>query len=123
VIGDGLDEAGPELDRYTEQVYLGACMVLGSIPKGAVVKTNEFSTLQHRLVHNAIIDVTHSGQPLDLITVANRLDANGTMKLVGLAYLSSLLDHIPDPDSICTYARCVKTNAAERRLVEMKAKP
>jgi replicative DNA helicase len=84
----------------------------------AVLSTNDFTLDAHKAVWEAISDEIAAGGSPDLITLRSRLKTDSR---VDFAYLSSLLDGIPDVSSLDRYAAIVKQASAQRAIMRSLA--
>ena len=84
------------------------------------IRAEDFYRDAHRLIFAAMSDLASESRPIDLLTVKEEL---GRKKLLdqsgGPAYISSLVDGIPDIGNVERYARIVKEKATLRRLILM----
>jgi replicative DNA helicase len=65
-----------------------------------------------------MMELTESARPVDLVLLVEELDQHRELEAVGdHAYISSLLDGVPDRPSIAHYVRIVKEKAQLRGLV------
>ncbi|MEU6858559.1 DUF3987 domain-containing protein [Glycomyces sp. NPDC046736] len=100
-----------------EKSVLGAVLINPSVFAGvaAVVSAGSFDEPRHGLVWEAVSALTAEGAPVDAITVAARLAAEGTLaKIGGGPYLHDLLQAVPTAANATYYARIV-ADAAKRR--------
>lgn len=109
-------------NREAEQVVLG-CALLE--PEQVVplllerLTADQFYWRAHRLVYQAIVELSNRGEPIDLVTVGNRLEETGQLTEVGgRAYLSELLGQVTTTTSAPYYAEIVAKKALLRTLVE-----
>lgn len=105
--------------------------VLGSllIDKDAVVTVAEFLRPDHfykeanGLVYQAILDLYEERQPIDIITLKEKLRKQKSLaKVGGSAYLASLVNAVPTAAHIEQYGRIVQDNATKRRLISTAGK-
>jgi replicative DNA helicase len=104
-----------ESAHASEQAILGAALIdatrLSSVPA-----PSEFFTAAHQRIAEAISDCAENGDPIDVITVAERLERGDALNAVGgLAYLVSLRDNAV-PANIAAHARMVREAATVREL-------
>lgn len=83
---------------------------------GVGLKAEDFYSEQHRLIWNAIIALTSSGHPADVITVAAQLGADAK-RCGGLSYLNDLAQSVPSAANIKRYAQIVVEKAQRRALL------
>lgn len=103
-----------------EQSVLGALLLPGSnaVDRIGALKPGHFFSEAHRVIFGQIIAMAAQGQPIDPVTVAERLDAAGlSEKAGGLVYLGELASNTPSAANIGRYAKTVVDKALERELV------
>jgi replicative DNA helicase len=82
------------------------------------VREEEFYTEAHRIVFGACETLHERGQAVDLLTVTNHLREQGLLERVGgAAYLSSVVDALPDVANAVHYGEIVHDKAVKRRLI------
>src|SRR6185295_10143165 len=78
----------------------------------------DFSLDSHRRIYARMIDLAEASRPIDLITLTDELDRHKELQAVGdRAYISSLLDGVPDRPSIEHYIKIVRDKALLRGLI------
>ena len=82
------------------------------------LKADDFSLDSHRRVYSRMVELMESSRPIDLITLSEELDRTKELEAIGdVAYLSGLLDGVPDRPSIEHYIRIVRDKALLRGLI------
>lgn len=77
----------------------------------------DFFDHANKLIFSAMVAMSESNQPIDLITVAEYLEKSHQLDLVGgLPYLSDLMNNTPATNNIKHYAESVRNNALLREL-------
>ena len=65
-----------------------------------------------------MMELSERSAEIDVLTLKEELDRNGAVeKIGGAAYLTSLLDGVPDVGNVEHYARIVKEKSTLRRLI------
>ncbi|MFT4825521.1 MAG: replicative DNA helicase [Halioglobus sp.] len=104
-----------------EQSVLGA-LLLSSDGWDSVseeVAAVDFYRPDHRLIFRQIAKLAEAAEPVDVITVADKLSANGELDAAGgLSYLAELAGNTPSASNIRAYAQVVKERASLRNLIE-----
>ncbi len=104
-----------------EQSVLGG-LLLSADGWDAVAETvtvNDFYRPDHRLIFRQIAELAEALQPIDVITVADKLDARGELESAGgLPYLAELAQNTPSASNIRAYAQVVGERASLRKLIE-----
>lgn len=111
----------PPQNIEAEQSLLGALL----IDKDAVVEVAELLTPdhfyrseQHGHIFNSILELFEKREPIDLITVTEKLKQKGVLDRVGgPAYLTELVNMVPTSAHILSYARIIKEHAVRRKLI------
>jgi replicative DNA helicase len=98
-----------------ERSLLGACLILGKVPSQAVAP-GDFSVPEHAELWRTLSEMASAGRPLDQVLVLPALDRAGRLKDAGgAAYVSGLVDRVPDVENVEAYARDVHEAGAARR--------
>jgi replicative DNA helicase len=117
---DGVRELPKNVEA--EQLLLGAALLtpVDSVPILIERLTPEVFYLQkHRVIFRVIRELFSSGEPADIIAVANRLDELGDMERAGgRLYLNELLSGAASSTSVEYYASIVRRKAVLRSLIE-----
>ncbi len=111
----------PPQNIEAEQSLLGALL----IDKDAIVNIAEmllpdhfYRIEQHGQIYNAIVQLFEKREPIDLVTVTERLKSNGVLdKVGGPAYLAELVNFVPTAAHVESYARIIKEHAMRRHLI------
>jgi replicative DNA helicase len=78
----------------------------------------DFSLDSHRKIYARMVELAESSRPIDLITLSEELDRTKELESIGdVAYVSSLLDGVPDRPSIEHYVKIVRDKAMLRGLI------
>jgi replicative DNA helicase len=82
------------------------------------LRAEDFSLDAHRRIYARMIDLAESSRPIDMITLVNELTRLKELPAVGdVAYVSALLDGVPDRPSIEHYVKIVRDKALLRGLI------
>jgi replicative DNA helicase len=82
-----------------------------------VVQSEDFYKNAHARIFEAIIDLYQKNEPIDLLTLSNRLTEKGQLEQVGgHSYLVSLTNIVPTAAHSVNYAHIVHKKATRRRL-------
>jgi replicative DNA helicase len=82
------------------------------------LRPEDFSLDSHRRIYSRMIDLAESSRPIDIITLIEELERNKELQAIGdTAYVSSLLDGVPDRPSIEHYVKIVRDKALLRGLI------
>ncbi|MFA5933387.1 MAG: replicative DNA helicase [Microgenomates group bacterium] len=116
----------PPQNIEAEQSLLGALL----IDKDAVIKIAEivaphhfYRSEQHGKIYEAILNLYDKREPIDLVTVTEKLRQGESLDIVGgSAYLSTLVNIVPTSAHIEHYARIIKEHAIRRGLISQATK-
>ncbi len=113
-------ERVPPHNLEAEQGVLGSML----LDRDAIARTVEilrpedFYRDAHRVIFAAMVDLFERGEPVDLITVTNRLAEGGKLEDVGgPTYLASLPNTVPTAANVDFYAGIVLEKAMLRALI------
>ncbi|QDK36133.1 replicative DNA helicase [Bdellovibrio sp. NC01] len=115
----------PPQNLDAEQSILGGLMLdreaLDQI--GDLLFAEDFYKPGHQKIYAAIKDLHSKQQPIDIITVTNVLQAEGSMEMVGgPEYLISLLDKTISSANISSHAKIVREKALLRKMIMTNSK-
>jgi replicative DNA helicase len=116
----GLAGKVPPQNIEAEASMLGSLLIdkEAIIKIADVVAADDFYVDRHRIIFGAIVDLYEARQPLDLLTLSNKLDSLGELEKVGgSAYLTELVESVPTAAHIVHYAGIVAHKATLRRLI------
>ena len=114
-------ERGLPASIDAERSILGAILLESLLfEQAAELKPDDFSLDAHRRIFSRMRDLQDSGRPVDMITLAEELDRRREVEAVGgVAYLSSLIDGLPERPSIEHYVRIVRNKSLLRGLINI----
>jgi len=104
-----------------EQSVLGGLLLSadGWDAVAEAVTDSDFYRPDHRLIFRQIAKLAEAAQPVDVITVADKLEASGELASAGgLPYLAELAQNTPSASNIRAYAQVVSERASLRKLIE-----
>ena len=114
-------ERGLPASIEAERSILGSVLLdNGLYDQASQIKPDDFSLDAHRRIFARMTDLQAMGRPVDMITLAEELDRHKEVEAVGgVAYLSSLIDGVPDRPSIEHYVRIVRNKSMLRGLINI----
>lgn len=113
-------------DRLPPQNIEAEQSVLGSVllDPDSLVQAMEFITERdfyqrsHQIIFEAMMGLNDNNEAIDVITIANALEAKGQLEDIGGApYLAELASVVPTAANISYYAKIVEDRAILRRLI------
>src|ERR1700726_937291 len=82
------------------------------------LRADDFSLDSHRRIYSRMVDLAESSRPIDMITLIEELDRHKDLQPIGdVAYVSSLVDGVPDRPSIKHYVQIVRDKPLLRGLI------
>jgi len=114
----------PPQNLEAEQSLLGCLMIdQDSIVKIADrVQAEDFYKSAHTHIFEAVADLYNRREPIDILSVGNRLEEKGILSNVGgRAYLVELSNMVPTSSHVVHYAEIVQKKATLRRLISAAA--
>jgi replicative DNA helicase len=97
-----------------EQAVLGALLIGGDWHEAAMLTAEDFQVQRHRDVFAAMAALAEDGAALDVVSVAERMDARGTLGEDGLGELGHLATAVPSR-AVEPYVRMLRGYTAKRR--------
>ncbi len=137
-----MSKAAPQIERIGRVIKAEAsgqippqnleaeASLLGSIliDKEAIIKVadsvaaDDFYAARHGMIYAAMLDLYEARQPVDLLTLSNRLEeAKQLEKVGGSSYLTDLVNAVPTAAHVTNYAGIVAHKATLRRLISAAA--
>ncbi len=110
----------PPNSYEAEQSILGSMLLDAKSVDEALVrlKPADFYQPHHRDIFAVAAFLVESGIPVDIVTVAERLEQEGKMHVGGLEYLSQLTNVVPSVANLSHYIKIVEEKASMRSLIE-----
>lgn len=112
----------PPHDEEAEGSVLGAIMLadrwLGTITVDVRLRAEDFYRPRNRMIFKAMLELNEASEPIDTLTVANRLTETGKLEEAGgRDYIETLVTRIPAIGNTKQYGQIVKEKAVLRRLL------
>jgi replicative DNA helicase len=111
----------PPQNIEAEQSLLGSLL----IDKDAIIRVadivgpEDFYHDKHRMIFEAILDLYGRREPVDLLTLSNRLEERNQLEEIGgRTYLVSLSNVVPTSSHVVSYAEIVQKKATLRNLIK-----
>ncbi|TMK38654.1 MAG: replicative DNA helicase [Actinobacteria bacterium] len=125
IAGNGSGEAGglaPPHNLDAEQSVLGAILLSERAMHPLVIderlRPEDFYRERHRVVYRAMLELYDASEPIDVLTLTDRLRQGGELEGVGgKAAIDALAGPVPDAANAPKYARIVHEYALLRRLL------
>lgn len=118
--GELLIERVPPQNLEAEQAVLGAILLDSEALVTAMerVGSDDFYKPSHRNIYEGMISLAEEGEPVDLITLAARLqDRHQLEEIGGIGYLTELANAVPTAANVDYYAQIIEEKSMLRRLI------
>lgn len=84
-----------------------------------LVRPDSFYAEKHRLIYEAMRELTERGEPIDMLSLGERLQAKSLLERVGgRAYIAELAGTAPTPGNLSHYADLVSRKHLMRSLID-----
>jgi replicative DNA helicase len=104
-----------------EQSVLGAMLLDKEAISTAteLISGEDFYREAHKEIFEAIVDIYDKGEPVDLITLTEKLKTRNTLDAVGgITFLTNLMDAVPTTHNVKYYAKIIEDKSLLRRLIK-----
>ncbi len=111
----------PPRNIEAEQSVLGSILVDNeAIPAVLeIIRRDDFYKESHRVIFNAATEIFEAGEPVDLVTVSERLRKSESLEAVGgIDYLTDIAVAVPTTANVKHYARIVWEKSVLRKLIK-----
>ncbi len=110
----------PPQNLEAEQAVLGAILLETEALVASMerLKSEDFYSVAHQRIFDVMVSLNDDNEPIDLITLASRLQDLGQMEEVGgIIYLTKLANAVPTAANVEYYATIVEEKSLLRRLI------
>jgi replicative DNA helicase len=104
-----------------ERAVLGAILVDNDAIYSVMeaIDAESFYQPGHRVIYGNMLDLNERGEPIDILTLTNRLRTAGILEQAGGAeYIATLSNEVPTSAGVAHYARIVKEKSVLRDLID-----
>lgn len=111
----------PPQNVEAEQAVLGSLLIdKDAITKvGDMITPDDFYKDTHKMIYEAMLDIYEKKEPIDLLSLSNRLEEKNQLETIGgRSYLISLANIVPTSYHVVHYANIVQKKATLRRLID-----
>ena len=105
-----------------EEAVLGALMLENDALSNSIeiLRSESFYKPQHQIVFSAIEDLFNAAQPIDILTVTDKIRSKGELKKVGGPdFIAGLTDRVASAANIETHARIISQKYIQRELIRI----
>lgn len=109
----------PPHNHEAEQSILGSMLLDERCVYEALeaLHAEDFYNGQHRDIFTAMTGLMSAGVPIDIVTVSQRLEQDGTMRQGGMEYLADLATVVPSVANLKHYIDIVQQTSSMRKLI------
>ncbi|QQR50165.1 replicative DNA helicase [Candidatus Nomurabacteria bacterium] len=110
----------PPQSLDSEQAVLGSILIRpgGLLDVTDAISTDSFYSERHRLIFDAMLELSLKSQPIDLLTLSTILTEKNLLERVGgNSYLTELIDKVPSASNLKHYADIVEKKYILRELI------
>jgi len=114
-----LDKIPPQ-SLEAEMSFLGSILIdkEALLKVADLVKPEDFYKNGHVKIFETILELYDRNEPIDLLTLSNRLEEKNVLETTGgRSYLAELINTVPTSSNIVNYAHIVHRKATRRRLL------
>jgi len=115
----------PPQNEEAEISILGALLIDkdAAVTVAPLLEPKHFYKPVHQLIYQAIISLYEDREPVDIVTVTDRLKKQKSLKKTGgSSYLASLVESVPTSANVEMYAKIVRDAATKRELITISSK-
>lgn len=123
-MADPLKGRVPPQNIDAERALLGSIMLKSESMYDAIdiISPESFYVEKHRTIFRAMLDLLAGSNPIDLLSVGNRLkEVNELERVGGNSYLGELVGSVPSSANLKYYAEIVQKKSMMRNLIEAAA--
>ncbi|MDB5189324.1 MAG: replicative helicase, replicative helicase [Parcubacteria group bacterium] len=111
----------PPQSLDSERALLGALLLKPDAIHDVAdtIRPDSFYAEKHRMIYEAMRELSERSEPIDILSLSERLTANGSLERIGgRAYISELAGSAPAPGNFAHYADLVNRKHIMRSLID-----
>jgi replicative DNA helicase len=111
----------PPQNLEAEAALLGSLLIdkEAIIKIADIVKPDDFYKDTHKIIYEAMLEIYDRNEPIDILSVSNRLEEKGQLDLIGgRSYLAELANTVPSATHVISYAQIVRRKSTLRNLIK-----
>jgi len=111
----------PPQSLESERALLGSLLLKPDAihDVGDMVRPDSFYADKHRAIYEGMRELSDRGEPIDILSLSERLQGNGQLERVGgRAYIAELVSAAPSPGNYHHYAELVARKHVMRALID-----
>jgi replicative DNA helicase len=110
----------PPQNIEAERSVLGSLMLDKDaiIRVANLIRVGDFYKDAHNLIYEAMVELYEKREPIDVLSLSNRLEEKNQLdKVGGSSYLTSLVNSVPSSSNVEHYAKVVQKKSTLRKLI------
>jgi len=111
----------PPQSLESERALLGALLLKPDAIHDVAdtIRSDSFYAEKHRIIFETMLELSTRGEPIDLLTMGERLESKGMLERAGTkSYLAELISATPSPGNYAHYADLVSRKHVMRSLID-----
>lgn len=111
----------PPQSLDSERALLGALLLKPDAIHDVsdTIRPDSFYAEKHRIIFEMMRELSERGEPIDILSLSERLTANGNLERIGgRAYIAELSGSAPAPGNFAHYADLVSRKSVMRNLID-----
>lgn len=120
---DNLGKLPPQ-NIEAEEALLGSLLIdkEAIIKVTDIVRVDDFYKDIHKIIYETMLEVFERREPIDILSISNRLEEKGQLDVVGgRSYLADLANTVPSAAHIVSYAQIVQRKSTLRNLINVSS--
>ncbi len=122
-----INRQAPAFDRLPPQNIEAEQSMLGSLmfSKDAIVEISDMLRPEdfyrgiHQSIFETMLELSEKNEPIDLLSVSNRLEEKGKLEEIGgTSYLTDLINIVPSAANVLHYSKIVQKKKLHRDLID-----
>lgn len=112
----------PPQNLEAEEALLGSLLIdkEAIIKIADIIEPSDFYKDTHKIIFETMLEVYERHEPIDILSIANRLEEKGQLDLIGgRSYLADLANVVPSATHVVSYAQIVQRKATLRNLIRV----
>ena len=112
----------PPQNLEAEKSVLGAVLIdeEAMFKVADTLQAERFYDRKHQIIYEAMLYLYSHQQPIDVLTLSNKLKADKRLKDAGgIPYLTEIVETVPSSAHVEEYARMINDESQRRRLITL----
>lgn len=111
----------PPQNIDAEKALLGSIMLrpISLLEIIDIISEDDFYVQKHKLIFRAMVELSRIGNPIDLVSIAEKLQAMNLLDQAGgISYLNEVINTVPNSTNIEYYSKIVHSKSLLRKLID-----